>query len=90
MSLRLLADTYAVWPENEPKIFTAELIRRLRGIEDGAWAADDRLDGRRLSRRFRPFGISPATVQIGSDNKKGYYRQDAEVAFRRYLTPQPS
>jgi hypothetical protein len=90
LSLRLLADVRTVWPETEPKIFTAELIQRLKDIEDGHWASDDKLDGRRLSRFLRPYNVTPATVQIGKENRKGYYRDAAGAAFSRYLASQPS
>jgi hypothetical protein len=90
LALRMLADVRSVWPENEPKIFTMELIRRLKGIEDAPWVSDDRLDGRKLSRFLKPFGIAPSSVQIGSENKKGFYREEAFVAYGRYLTNYPS
>jgi hypothetical protein len=90
LSLRLLADMRSVWPETEPKIFTAELIRRLKGIEDGPWISDDKLDGRRLSRLLKGYQIKSATLQIGKDNLKGYYREHAQAVFVRYLRSQPS
>jgi hypothetical protein len=90
LSLRLLADVRSVWPQGEPKIFTGELIQRLKAIEDGHWVSDERFDGRRLGRFLKPFGVTPATVQIGKDNRKGYYREAAEAAFGRYLGPYPS
>ncbi len=90
LALRLLADVRSVWPQVEPKIFTGDLILRLRGIEDGHWVSDEKFDGRKLGRFLRPFGVTPATVQIGKDNRKGYYREAAEAAFGRYLGPEPS
>lgn len=90
LALRLLSDMRDVWPESELKVFTVELLRRLKGVEDGPWASDDKFDGRKLSRFLRPFKVKPATVQIGSENRKGYYREDAEAAFARYLGLQPS
>jgi hypothetical protein len=90
LSLRLLADVRSVWPRHEAKIFTADLIGRLKRIEDGPWESDDRLDARKLSRFLKPFGVTPATVQIGKDNRKGYYRESAEAAFDRYLEAEPS
>ncbi len=89
-SLRLLADVRTVWPATEAKIFTAELITRLKAIEDGPWASDDKLDGRKVGRFLKPFGIKSASVQIGDENRKGYYREHAEAAFARYLGAQPS
>lgn len=90
LALRLLLDMRDVWSDGEPKIFTAELLQRLKKIEDGPWASDERFDGRRLSRLLRPFGVTTATVRIGAETRKGYTWQDAEAAFARYLVSQPS
>lgn len=90
LALRLLLDMREVWSDSEPKIFTAELLQRLKKIEDGPWASDERFDGRRLSRLLKPFGITAATVRIGAETRKGYTWQDAEAAFTRYLVSQPS
>jgi hypothetical protein len=90
LTLRLLADIRAVWPESEPKMFSAELLQRLKGVEDGPWASDEKFDARKLSRFLRPFGVTPQTVQIGRENKKGYYHEHVEAAFERYLGAQPS
>jgi hypothetical protein len=90
LTLRLLADIREVWSESESKIFTTELLQRLKKIEDSAWASDERFDGRRLSRLLRPFGITAATVRIGAETRKGYTREDAGAAFARYLVSQPS
>jgi hypothetical protein len=90
LALRLLSDMREVWPASEPKIFTVELLERLKKIEDGPWASDERFDGRRLSRLLRPFGVNVATVRIGSETRKGYSWQDTEAAFARYLVSPPS
>ena len=90
LTLPLLADIRAVWPESEAKVFSANLLVRLKAVEDGPWASDAVFDARKLSRFLRPFGVTPQTVQIGRDNKKGYYREHLEVAFSRYLASQPS
>lgn len=71
-------------------MFSAELLQRLRDVEDGPWASDERFDARRLSRFLRPFGVTPQTVQIDRESKKGYYREHVEAAFSRYLVSQPS
>jgi hypothetical protein len=90
LSLRLLADIRSVWPGSEPKVFTAVLIERLKNIEDGHWMSDEKFDGRKLGKLLKPFGVTPATVQIGKDNRKGYYRESADAAFSRYLGTEPS
>jgi Protein of unknown function (DUF3631) len=90
LTLRLLADIREVWSESEPKVFTAELLQRLKKIEDGPWASDERFDCRRLSRLLRPFGITAATVRIGAETRKGYTWEHADAAFARYLVSRPS
>ena len=90
LTLRLLADIRAVWPQSEGKIFTSELLVRLKAVEDGPWVSDERFDARKLSRFLRPFDVTPQTVQIGRENKKGYYREHIEAPFARYLGAQPS
>lgn len=90
LDLRLLADVRDVWPASEARIFTAELLERLRAVEDGPWASDERFDGRKLARRLRRFEVTAATVRIGGETRKGYAREDAEAAFARYLASQPS
>ncbi|HXP79059.1 MAG TPA: DUF3631 domain-containing protein [Verrucomicrobiae bacterium] len=90
LALRLLTDTRAVWPANESKIFTSELLGRLKKVEDGPWGSDERFDARKLSRLLRPFKMTAATVRIGAETRKGYSWSDAEGAFARYLASQPS
>lgn len=90
LSLRLLADINSVWPADRPKIFTAELIKRLKEIEDGHWASDEKFDGRKLGRLLKPFKITPRGVQIGQANLKGYYREEFQSGAAPYLDSQPS
>jgi hypothetical protein len=90
LSLRLLTDMRDVWPQSEPKMFTVTLVEQLKKIEDGPWKDDERFNARRLSRLLRPFGVTPATVQIGPENRKGYYRADIEAQLDRYIASEPS
>ncbi|HEY4739911.1 MAG TPA: DUF3631 domain-containing protein [Candidatus Acidoferrales bacterium] len=90
LSLRLLADIRSIWPAEEPKIFTAELLNRLKGMPDGPWASDEKFDGRKLGRLMKPFKIKPRGVQIGEVNLKGYYREEFQNGAGPYLEFQPS
>jgi hypothetical protein len=90
LSLRLLADICSVWPAEESKIFTAELVKRLKRVEDSIWASDEKFDGRKLGRFLKPFKITPRSVQIGNINLKGYYRDEFEEGAAPYLDSQPS
>ena len=47
------------------------------------------MDGRRLARFLKPYGIRPRTVRIGAATAKGYHREDLMDAWRRYL-PYPA
>lgn len=86
---RLLLDLRAVWPVAERHALTAELLVRLKAIEESPWAEME-LNPRKLARMFRGFGITPATVRADGRNGKGYSREDAEAAFSRYLSPETS
>ena len=90
VALRLLGDMRSVWPTDEPKIFTEEIIKRLRGIEDGHWVSDEKFSARRMAKILRPFKIAPRGVQIGNTNLKGYYREEFQNAATSYLDVQPS
>lgn len=91
LSLRLLADIRSIWPTDEPKAFSAEIVTRLKAIEDAPWVDEQlRFDGRKMARMLRPFGMLPGTVRVGEDTKKGYFREQAEAAFSRYLGGQAS
>jgi len=87
LSLRLLGDIQEVWSEDEPTIFTDELLRRLSGVEDAPWGREVPLDPRKLARMLRPFGLSSQQVRmLGSEKtSKGYRREAFQVAARPYL-----
>jgi hypothetical protein len=90
LAQRLLTDIRAVWPETDRHALTADLLERLKAIEESPWAAEVELNPRKLARMVRGFGISPATVRADGRNGKGYSREEAEAAFSRYLSPETS
>jgi Protein of unknown function (DUF3631) len=90
LSQRLLVDLREVWPEAEGHALTADLLARLKAIEESPWAGEVELNPRKLARMLRGFGVSPATVRADGRNGKGYSREDAEAAFSRYLSPETS
>jgi hypothetical protein len=89
LSLRLLADIREICKDAREKILTAELLSRLREIEESPWAAEIELNPRMLARMLRPYGIRPKTVRVGEARAKGYERADFLDAFARYLRPEP-
>jgi hypothetical protein len=90
LALRLLADMRSVWPESEQNMPSKVMLERLRGIEDGPWASDERFDARKLAKMLRPFGIKSVTVRVDGGTLKGYAREDVQSVFARYLGSQPS
>lgn len=86
LTSRLLSDLRAIWPPDAKYAFTADLLTRLKGIEDSPWAAEIELNARKLALMLRGFRICPMTVRADGKNAKGYCREHAEAAFRRYLS----
>lgn len=84
LSLRLLADLQRVWPASQEKITSAEVVQRLRAIEDGPWQERE-LTQPKLARFLRPFGTRPKQVRIGEATCKGYVRDHLQQAWARYL-----
>jgi len=86
----LLGDIHEVFEERrESKITTAELIAALIDDDEKSWATYNRgkpLTPRQLATMLKPYDISPRTVRVFTSTPKGYYREDFEDAFSRYLT----
>ena len=85
LPLRLLHDLRTIWPAGEHVAATADLLARLRAVEDAPWAAECELNPRRLARMLRPFGIEPRKVRLGAGTAKGYIRDILDEACARYL-----
>lgn len=63
------------------------LVERISANEERPWAGQ--LNPRRLARLLRPFGIRPRSLwaEYGGQRSsvKGYFRDDCNEAFSRYL-----
>jgi hypothetical protein len=84
-SIRLLADTYAVFKAD--RLRSEELVELLVAIEESPWAHLRRgpLTASGLARRLRPFDIRPDSIRIGDKTFKGYLRSQFGDAWDRYL-----
>jgi Protein of unknown function (DUF3631) len=78
--MRLLADIRDVL--DEPFIASADLVARLRKIEDAPWA-DFELTPRRLAARLREYGVSAR--HNSAKTMRGYWADDFADPFARYL-----
>lgn len=83
-SLRLLSDIRAVWRQNAPHIASADLLERLRAIEDAPWLEYE-TTARKVAKWLRPFGVAPRQVRIENGTVKGYVRAEMEPVWSRYL-----
>ena len=88
LQLRLLNDIRDVWGNAEGKVFTRDLLDRLRGVEDGPWSEECPMTPRKLARRLRQFKVLPREVRIADIHGKGYVRDELEAAWLRYLQPE--
>ena len=87
LSLRMLSDIRAVWQDGETRIFSNELLSRLKGIDDAPWFGEVELTTRKLARFLAPYGVHPCDVRVESKTGKGYKIEDFQDPFASYLVP---
>lgn len=89
----LLADIQDIFDNRtDTKITTVDLISALVDDQEKSWATYNRgrpLSPKQLANLLKPYGIQPRTVRMALATPKGYYREDFEDAFSRYLTREP-
>jgi len=87
----LLQDIRTLYDAMKPQdglLFSTEIVKGLVEMEGHPWADYGRgreLTVNQLAKLLRPFSITPRTGRRGEDRAKGYYRDDLEEAFTRYL-----
>ncbi|ACU34145.1 DUF3631 domain-containing protein [Actinosynnema mirum] len=100
LGVRLLDDLRALFTaEGTERMHTAEIVTRLRGLEDAPWADlnGKPLDSRQLARQLSLYQVAPLTFKHKNTNAKGYvtYPTNTQVtqvgladAWARYLAPE--
>jgi len=84
--IRLLTDIREVYSETgEEKLWSAELVKALRGRDDSLWA-DKRLTTNRMSVILKAFDIQPKQTWKGR-NRQGYAIEQFTETWDRYLSP---
>lgn len=70
---------------------TDTILQALQGLDESPWGdlRGKPLDARGLSRRLKPYGVSPTTLRIGESTAKGYRREDLHDPWARYLSVSP-
>ncbi len=86
LGVHLLSDLRCVFGERNA-VFTSDLLKGLTAMEESPWGdlKGKPLDGRRLARLLKKYGIKPRPIRIGATVERGYDRQDFYDAWTRYL-----
>lgn len=91
LGVRLLTDIRDVFAKAEAEeMFTAHLLTGLCAIEDAPWAelrAGKPITDRTLAKLLAEYDIKSANVRVGTDQAKGYARDNFTDAWRRYCRP---
>lgn len=85
----LLSDIRQVFGDADA-LPTLTILSRLNKLEESPWGdlQGKPLDPRGLSRRLKPYEISPSSIRVGGHTPKGYKRTDFVDAWSRYLSPE--
>jgi hypothetical protein len=82
LSVRALLDSEGVLCDSAEHVRSADLLTRLRAIEESPWSSQD-FDARRLARLLRSFGIRSKPFRDGEATPRGYeVRRIREIASR--------
>jgi hypothetical protein len=82
LSLQLLEDLRAVWPDGADKLQSQAAVELLRQLEERPWGE---MTKRKLSQALKRFSIRSRELRVGGVVARGYYRDDLEAAWARYL-----
>jgi hypothetical protein len=90
----LLADIAEIFDqEGTDKIPSARLAEELAAIEGRPWAEWGRqrkpISPNQLANQLRRFGVSPKKIRFGEHSLQGYWREEFNEPFERYLPGVP-
>jgi hypothetical protein len=83
LAVRALLDAASVLRKGEQYAASAELLTRMRSIEESPWSGPD-FDARGLARLLRPFGIRSKVFRDGDSTPRGYEVARLAECARRY------
>lgn len=75
----LMRDLGLVWRPDEERLFTRDLVDRLRALPNSSWAqlGEPQDAGRKIVQLLRPEGVEPRTFRVpGGEPGKGYLLRD--------------
>jgi phage/plasmid primase-like uncharacterized protein len=87
LGVRLLGDLREIFGVSSDSVFTEEILRKLRDLDEAPWGdlKGKPIDPRRLAALLKPYGIASKQIRIGATTAKGYARTDLHDAWTRYL-----
>ena len=93
IGVMLLEDIRRVWPEDEEKVHSEELVDKLVALEGRPWPEYGRtqkpITANKLARLLGKYDIKASQQKIHSRNKNGYERRQFHDSWDRYLSPSP-
>jgi hypothetical protein len=89
LGVRLLTDLRTVFGDRDA-MATTEILDSLINLDESPWGdlRGKPLDGRRLAKLLKPYGIAPKPVRCGASVFKGYERTGLHDAWIRYVPPE--
>jgi hypothetical protein len=92
IGVQLLADCQVAFGGDE-RLTTEELIERLAEDPEKPWETwghGNPISARALAAKLKPYRIRGRDMRTSEGTRKGYYRDQFEDAWSRYLPPSPS
>jgi hypothetical protein len=89
LAVHLILDVDAVLHDDERHISSADLLSRLREIEDSPWS-DPAFDTRQLTKKLRTFGLKTKPVRLGDATPRRYVVVEIREHTRRYKAASPA
>jgi len=85
----LLLDIFVLYRRLEvDRMFTRTMVEHLNALTDRPWAEmrnGKQINDQWLAQQLRPYPIRTRTMRIGEMRAKGYFEEDFQELFRRYI-----
>ena len=93
LGVQLLADCQVAFGADDRLLKTEALIERLSEDAEkpwGTWHHGSPISPRALAAKLKPYGIHSRDIRTSEGTRKGYYREQFEDVWNRYLPSNPS
>jgi DNA segregation ATPase FtsK/SpoIIIE, S-DNA-T family len=86
VTVHVVDDVHVVWPGDQSKVWSSELVTRLREVFPRRYAA---LTEVRLAQALKPHHMTPSQVKLDGQNRQGYALDDLRRARRALAATRP-